>query len=119
MGGTLPRPRPSHPSFSGTSLVMDGSSQGTSAPRGEHLTRALPQSRARPCAWLDSSAPDAAARAVASPPRPRRITAAPTAIVAPISGPATYAQKAVQSPETSAGPNERAGFIEVPLTGAA
>jgi len=36
-----------------------------------------------------------------------------------MSGPARYAQYAVQSPPTSAGPNDRAGFIEVPLTGAA
>ena len=32
---------------------------------------------------------------------------------------ATYTQYAVQSPLTNAGPNERAGFIEAPLTGAA
>src|SRR3984885_7803059 len=54
-----------------------------------------------------------------SPPRPRRIIAAPTASVAPTSGPATYAQYEDQSPDTSAGPNERAGFIDAPLTGAA
>ena len=40
-------------------------------------------------------------------------------MIAPMSGPATYTQKELQSPLTSAGPNERAGFIEVPLTGAA
>ena len=66
------------------------------------------------------SVPDAAAHAVASsPPRPRRITTHPTAMIAPISGPTTYTQGALQSPLTTAGPNDRAGFIGVPPTGAA
>src|ERR1035441_3223654 len=102
------------------SSAIDGSSQAvTCSSAGGFGYAPWPHSRGRPRAGADSSTPDAAARAVASPPRPRRIIAAPTAIAAPISGPATYAQNAVQSPATRAGPNERAGFIEVPLTGAA
>jgi hypothetical protein len=38
------------------------------------------------------STPDPAAREIGSPPRPRRMIAHPTAIAAPISGPATYTQ---------------------------
>jgi hypothetical protein len=64
------------------------------------------------------STPAPAAWEIGSPPRPRRIQAQPTAIAAPVSGPTTYTHYAVQSPLTSAGPNDRAGFIEVPLTGA-
>ncbi|HEV7174102.1 MAG TPA: hypothetical protein VGN29_01345 [Solirubrobacteraceae bacterium] len=64
------------------------------------------------------STPEPAAWEIGPPPRPRRIIAHPTAIAAPISGPATYTQYELQSPLTSAGPNEHAGFIEVPVTGA-
>jgi hypothetical protein len=47
----------------------------------------------RRCGLINSSRrPDAAALAVASPPGPRKIHAQPSASIAPISGPATYAQ---------------------------
>ena len=42
----------------------------------------------------------------------------PTAIAAPATGPTRYAHHDVQSPSTRAGPSERAGFIDAPLTGA-
>ena len=42
----------------------------------------------------------------------------PTAIAAPATGPTRYAHHDVQSPNTRAGPSERAGFIDAPLTGA-
>lgn len=45
--------------------------------------------------------------------------AIPTAMTAPARGPATYAHQSVRSPPTSAGPSERAGFIDAPVTGAA
>src|SRR5450631_363283 len=44
--------------------------------------------------------------------RPRRIQAKPTATTPPRIGPATYAQKAVQWPPSTAGPNDRAGFMD-------
>src|SRR3954454_22240931 len=37
--------------------------------------------------------------------------------MAPKTGPTTYIQKSVHSPDASAGPNERAGFIDAPVTG--
>src|SRR3954464_4079932 len=42
----------------------------------------------------------------------------PTAIAAPATGPTRYAHHDVQSPNTRAGPSERAGVIDAPLTGA-
>jgi hypothetical protein len=42
----------------------------------------------------------------------------PTAMRAPMAGPARYAHHAVQSPSTRAGPSDLTGFIEAPLTGA-
>ena len=40
-----------------------------------------------------------------------------TAMRPPASGPTRYAHHEVQSPSTSAGPSDRAGFIDAPLTG--
>ena len=42
----------------------------------------------------------------------------PTAITAPTVGPTRYAHHEVQSLSTRAGPSDRTGFIEAPLTGA-
>lgn len=42
----------------------------------------------------------------------------PTATRPPASGPTRYAHHEVQSASTSAGPNDRAGFIDAALTGA-
>jgi hypothetical protein len=41
----------------------------------------------------------------------------PTAMAPPAIGPARYAHHEVQSPFTRAGPSDRAGFIDAPLTG--
>ena len=38
-------------------------------------------------------------------------------MTAPMAGPARYTHQAVQSPSTRAGPSDRTGFIEAPLTG--
>jgi hypothetical protein len=62
------------------------------APRGKLTTRRSKLATTFP--GSDASAPDAAARAVASPPRPCRIRANPTAMAAPIRGPARYTQPA-------------------------
>src|SRR5215471_14618831 len=61
--------------------------------------------------------PCAAATPLRPPPRPRKIKAMPTAMAPPATGPTRYAHHDVQSPLTSAGPSERAGFIDAPLTG--
>ena len=41
----------------------------------------------------------------------------PTAMAPPAIGPTRYAHHEVQSPFTRAGPSDRAGFIDAPLTG--
>ena len=63
-----------------------------------------------PCAALVPDVP---------PPGPRNTYAIPTAMAPPAIGPAKYTHHDVQSLKTRAGPSERAGFMDAPLTGAA
>jgi len=63
------------------------------------------------------SVPIAAWVPLRPPPGPRRTKAIPTAMAPPTKGPIRYAHHEVQSFSTRAGPSDRAGFIDAPLTG--